>query len=147
VRRRPAHGGRARPAEPAVRRLLQRRSANNSRGYTHDAQCLVYAAPTSATAAARSASARNEKEINIADVTDKANPVTLGRNSYPNVAYAHQGWFDDEQRYFYMNDELDELAGHVEGTRTIVWDLTDLDDPSSRRCTSGRCPRPTTTCT
>jgi choice-of-anchor B domain-containing protein len=71
----------------------------------------------------------NETEINIADVTDKANPVTVGRNSYPNVAYAHQGWFDDEQRYFYMNDELDELSGNVAGTRTIVWDLTELEDP------------------
>jgi len=45
------------------------------------------------------------------------------------VAYAHQGWFDAEQRYFYMNDEGDENAGVVEGTRTIVWDLTRLDDP------------------
>ncbi|MCA9762531.1 MAG: choice-of-anchor B family protein, partial [Gemmatimonadetes bacterium] len=64
------------------------------------------------------------------DVTDKANPKVLGRNSYPNVVYAHQGWFDAEQRYFYMNDENDEASGAVtEGTRTIVWDLKDLDDP------------------
>jgi choice-of-anchor B domain-containing protein len=28
-----------------------------------------------------------------------------------------------------MNDELDELAGTTPNTRTIVWDLTDLDDP------------------
>ena len=40
-----------------------------------------------------------------------------------------EGWFDDEQRYFYMNDELDELDGSVAGTRTIVWDLSELDDP------------------
>ena len=33
------------------------------------------------------------------------------------------------QTYFYQNDELDELNGTVEETRTIVWDLTDLDDP------------------
>jgi len=62
-------------------------------------------------------------------VTDKSNPVTVARMSYPNTAYAHQGWFDEEQHYFYMNDELDELAGTVEGTRTIVWDLAQLDDP------------------
>ena len=73
--------------------------------------------------------ASNGKEINIADVTDKANPTPIGSSSYPNVVYAHQGWFDDEQRYFYMNDENDEVAGVVEGTRTIVWDLTELDDP------------------
>ena len=28
-----------------------------------------------------------------------------------------------------MNDEGDEMDGLVEGTRTIVWDLSDLDDP------------------
>jgi choice-of-anchor B domain-containing protein len=104
-------------------------SANNSRGYTHDAQCLVYDGPDQRYRGREICIGSNESEINIADVTDKANPVTIGRNSYPNVAYAHQGWLDDEQRYFYMNDELDELAGHVEGTRTIVWDLTRLDDP------------------
>jgi choice-of-anchor B domain-containing protein len=104
-------------------------SANNSRGYTHDAQCLVYDGPDQRYRGREICVGSNETEINIADVTDKANPVTLGRNSYPNVAYAHQGWFDDERRYFYMNDELDELAGHVTGTRTIVWDLSQLDDP------------------
>jgi choice-of-anchor B domain-containing protein len=28
-----------------------------------------------------------------------------------------------------MNDELDEIAGSVPRTRTIIWDVTDLDDP------------------
>ncbi|MYG50182.1 MAG: choice-of-anchor B family protein, partial [Gemmatimonadales bacterium] len=45
------------------------------------------------------------------------------------VAYAHQGWLTDDHRYFYMNDEGDEPQGLVEGTRTLVWDVTDLDDP------------------
>lgn len=36
---------------------------------------------------------------------------------------------DGEQRYFYQNDEIDELQGTVDGTRTIVWDLAELDDP------------------
>lgn len=100
-----------------------------SRGYTHDAQCLVYEGPDDDYAGRELCIGSNESEINIADVTDKANPVTVSRMSYPNVAYAHQGWFDEEQRYFYMNDEGDEVAGNVERTRTIVWDLTDLDDP------------------
>ena len=45
------------------------------------------------------------------------------------MGYTHQGWFDEEHRYFYSNDELDEMQGLVERTRTLVWDLTDLDDP------------------
>jgi choice-of-anchor B domain-containing protein len=100
-----------------------------SRGYTHDAQCLVYHGPNEDYRGRELCIGSNESEINIADVTDKASPTTVSRMSYPDVTYAHQGWFDDEQRYFYMNDEGDEVAGVVNGTRTIVWDLTDLDDP------------------
>jgi choice-of-anchor B domain-containing protein len=100
-----------------------------SRGGTHDAQCVIYRGPDARYRGRELCIGSNESEINIADVTDKTNPTLIGRNSYPNVAYAHQGWFDDEQRYFYMNDEIDELQGTVEGTRTIVWDLSQLDDP------------------
>ena len=28
-----------------------------------------------------------------------------------------------------MDDELDELSGNIVGTRTLIWDVTDLDDP------------------
>lgn len=105
------------------------REGANPRGYTHDAQCLVYRGPDARYRGRQICIGSNEQEINIADVTDKADPKLIGRSSYPDVAYAHQGWFDDEQRYFYMNDELDELNGLVEGTRTIIWDLSELDDP------------------
>ncbi len=105
------------------------RAGANTRGYTHDAQCLTYRGPDVKHRGRQICVGSNEKEINIADVTDKTRPVVIGRNSYPNVSYAHQGWFDDEQRYFYMNDEGDELDGLVAGTRTIVWDLSDLSDP------------------
>jgi choice-of-anchor B domain-containing protein len=117
------------PLQPKFAGCYNDRAGANPRGYTHDAQCVTYRGPDTRYRGRQICVGSNEREINIADVTDKANPVTLGRNSYPNVAYAHQGWFDDEQRYFYMNDELDELAGNVAGTRTIVWDLTQLDDP------------------
>lgn len=101
----------------------------SARGYTHDAQCLVYSGPDVDYQGHQICLGSNESELNIADVTDKSNPVTISRASYPNVAYAHQGWLDDEQRFFYMNDEGDESAGLTPRTRTMVWDLTDLDDP------------------
>ncbi len=28
-----------------------------------------------------------------------------------------------------MNDELDELQGNAQKTRTLIWDVSDLDDP------------------
>jgi choice-of-anchor B domain-containing protein len=62
-------------------------------------------------------------------VTDKSSPRALSRASYPSVGYSHQGWLDEQHRYFYMNDELDELNGLAAKTRTLVWDLADLEDP------------------
>ncbi len=117
------------PLNPEFAGCYHDTSSPGARGYTHDAQCLVYEGPDERYHGRQICVGSNESEINIADVTDKSNPVTVARMSYPNTAYAHQGWFDEEQRYFYMNDELDELAGNVEGTRTIVWNLTELDDP------------------
>ncbi len=65
----------------------------------------------------------------MADVTDKDNPIAIAAASYPNVGYAHQGWLTDDHKYFYLDDELDERSQEMEGTRTLIWDLTDLDDP------------------
>ncbi len=65
----------------------------------------------------------------MVDATDPANPVALGRGTYPGAAYIHQGWLTEDQRYFYLDDELDELVGTTERTRTMIWDVSDLDDP------------------
>lgn len=117
------------PGNPTFAGCYHDASTPGSRGYTHDAQCLVYDGPDEDYRGRELCIGSNESELNIADVTDKADPRTVARVSYPNVAYAHQGWFDDDRRYFYMNDEGDEAAGNVDRTRTMVWDLTDLDDP------------------
>jgi choice-of-anchor B domain-containing protein len=101
-----------------------------STGYSHDAQCVVYAGPDERYTGREICLGSNENALSIADVTDKANPVALSRASYPNPGYTHQGWLDEDHHYFYMNDELDEIAGTAsEGTRTIIWDLSRLDDP------------------
>jgi len=62
-------------------------------------------------------------------VTDKDNPISISTVEYPNVAYAHQGWLTPDQTLFFQNDEGDEPSGLVEHTRTLVWDVRDLDDP------------------
>jgi choice-of-anchor B domain-containing protein len=98
-------------------------------GYAHDAQCVIYRGPDAEHVGREICLGSNETALSIADVTDKSAPVTLASASYPNVAYAHQGWLTEDHRYFYMNDEGDEPSGLVEGTRTLVWDVQDLDDP------------------
>ncbi len=98
-------------------------------GYTHDAQCVIYRGPDADYVGREICLGANETALSIADVTDKDNPVAVSMATYPNVGYSHQGWLTEDHRYFYMNDELDELQGKVETTRTLVWDVADLDDP------------------
>jgi choice-of-anchor B domain-containing protein len=98
-------------------------------GYSHDAQCVTYRGPDRDYQGREICIGSNETHLSIADVTDKASPKAVSRASYPNVGYTHQGWFTDDQRYFLVDDEGDEVSGTVPRTRTLVWDLTDLDDP------------------
>ncbi len=98
-------------------------------GYSHDAQCVTYHGPDIEHGGKEICFGANENALSIADVSEKDNPVKLASASYPNYGYSHQGWLTEDHGFFYMNDELDELAGSVDGTRTLVWDVTDLDDP------------------
>ena len=98
-------------------------------GYSHDAQCVVYRGPDTEHLGKQICVGANETAISIADVTDKENPVAIGSGSYPDAGYVHQDWLSEDQRYFYQNDETDELSGKAERTRTLVWDVSDLDDP------------------
>ncbi len=97
-------------------------------GYTHDAMCIVYRGPDAEHRRREVCFGSNETGLSIADVTDKEEPLALASVSYPGAAYAHQGWIDEAHEYFYMNDEFDEFASQG-ATRTLVWDVKDLDDP------------------
>ncbi|MEX2601566.1 MAG: choice-of-anchor B family protein [Balneolaceae bacterium] len=104
-------------------------TGRGSTGYTHDAQCVVYQGPDEEHQGKEICIGANETAVSIADVTDKENPVALSVVSYPDYGYVHQGWLTEDHRYFFQNDELDELSGDVEQTRTLIWDVSDLDDP------------------
>jgi len=104
-------------------------------GYSHDAMCINYDGPDTEHAGKEICFGSNENSLSIADVSDKESPLALSHASYPNVAYAHQGWITEDHRYFYMNDEGDEgnaandSTFNLPGTRTLIWDVSDLDDP------------------
>ncbi len=68
-----------------------------------------------------------DTRLRIVDVTDPANPVVIASVAPPQRAYVHQGWLSEDQRYFYINDEFDEMTFGVT-TRTRV---VDVDDPSN----------------
>ena len=118
------------PANPTFAGCFADPSTGRSgTGYTHDAQCVIYDGPEEEHQGSEICLGANETAISIADVSDKENPVALSTASYPDHAYVHQGWLTEDHRYFFQNDELDELTGLVDQTRTILWDVSDLDDP------------------
>lgn len=98
-------------------------------GGTHDAQCIVYRGPDESYRGREICLRMSGNRFQISDVTDKSNPVELSTASHPNPAYMHQGWVTEDHRYFMMDDESDVIAGNVETTRTLVWELDDLEDP------------------
>lgn len=118
------------PTNPEFAGCFQdKETGRASTGYTHDAQCTVYHGPDTRYSNREICFSANETAISVDDVTDKANPKVIGRSTYPNVGYTHQGWLTEDQRYFYSDDELDELQGKVKGTRTLIWDMQKLDEP------------------
>ena len=95
----------------------------------HDSQCVVYRGPDERYRGREVCLNSAEEAFEISDVTEKADPVSIARASSPKAVYIHQGWLTPDHRYFYQNDELDVLEGSVETTRTLIWDIADLEDP------------------
>ncbi|MGH7631249.1 MAG: choice-of-anchor B family protein [Gemmatimonadales bacterium] len=98
-------------------------------GYTHDTQCVTYKGPDTRYRGREICFNASETAVGVADVTDKKAPKPISVAAYPNTAYTHQGWLTEDQKYFYVNDEGDELGGLVPRTRTLVWDMANLEEP------------------
>lgn len=97
-------------------------------GYTHDVQCLTYSGPDEEHHGKEICFASNEDSLTIIDVSNKSAAAMLGKADYPQTAYSHQGWLDEEQGTFFMGDEVDELNFGM-NTRTLMFDVHDLDNP------------------
>ena len=99
-------------------------------GYTHDAQVVVYHGPDTDYAGKEIAFNSNTDTLTIVDVDDKSDISQISRTGYSGSEYSHQGWLSEDHRFFYMDDELDELnASTPIPTRTRIWDVQDLDNP------------------
>ena len=97
-------------------------------GYTHETQCVVYDGPDTVYRDREICFNSNEDTLTIVDATDKLEQVQLSRTGYGGSAYTHQGWLTEDQRFFLVNDEGDEIA-FKHPTRTWIWDVSDLDAP------------------
>ena len=105
-------------------------------GYTHDAQVVSYSGPDADYTGSEILIGANEAFVVIVDITDKMNPSQIAQIQYPNLGYTHQGWFTDDQRFFILGDELDEVNSGI-NSRTLIFDFSDLDNPSLHAIYSG----------
>ena len=97
-------------------------------GYTHDAQVVIYNGPDIDYTGREIYIGSNEDKVVIVDLTDKNNPQHISSISYSNFSYTHQGWITEDFKYYILGDESDEINFGF-NTKTIVLDLTDLDNP------------------
>lgn len=99
------------------------------KAYTHDAQILIYNGPDTEHQGKEILFGSNETKLVILDVTDKSNPVFISEIGYQNIGYTHQSWLTEDQQFLLMGDEFDENNFGF-NTRTIVFDIKDLDKPA-----------------
>lgn len=97
-------------------------------GYTHDAQVINYTGPDADYNGSEIFVGANESQVVVVDISQKNAPVTISTLGYPFTGYTHQGWFTEDQRYFILGDELDEINSGFR-SRTLIFDVTDLDNP------------------
>jgi choice-of-anchor B domain-containing protein len=104
--------------------------------YIHDTQCVVYHGPDTEHAGKQLCFAANSTSsggsgvdrLAIIDVTNKSAPTVISASTYAGSGFIHQGWLTEDQRYFLVDDELDETnLGH--NTYTYIWDVGNLDAP------------------
>jgi len=96
-------------------------------GYVHDAQCVNYNGPDTRYQSKEVCFCYNEDSLTIVDVTNKAAMTEISRTEYAGYQYTHQGWLLPGEGYLLLNDELDEIYNSNHHTRTMLWNVNDLE--------------------
>jgi choice-of-anchor B domain-containing protein len=95
-------------------------------GYVHENQCVVYHGPDVTYSGREICFNYNTDTLTIVDVTNKSAPVQLSRTTYVGRGYTHQGWLTGDHARLLMDDELD---SDTPGTKTFIWNVSDLNAP------------------
>ncbi len=98
-------------------------------GYTHDCQAVIYNGPDTDYQGKEIVFAANEDNFAIVNVDDKSDCQLISSTTYADYGYTHQCWLTPDQKYLIFGDELDELYGYTDITRTYVYNVEDLDNP------------------
>jgi len=107
--------------------------------YTHDAQVITYSGPDPDYQGEEIYIGSNEDEVVILNVSDKANISNISTVSYSSIGYTHQAWLTEDETYLILGDEFDEIQFGF-NTRSIIFDLTDLDSPAVHMDYTGNTP-------
>ena len=107
-----------------------------SEGMIHETQCVIYEGPDEAYKGREICFNSSVNAFTIVDVTDREDPQQIASTGYPELVYVHQGWLTEDQRYFLLNDEFDELYNDTQ-TRIYTFDVTDLQEPQLKGIWSG----------
>ncbi|MBZ0327010.1 MAG: choice-of-anchor B family protein [Altibacter sp.] len=104
---------------------------SSSYGYCHDAQVVVYDGPDPDYQGRELliGSFSGSDFVKVLDVTNKSSISQISTIAYSNKYYTHQGWFTEDKRFFIVGDEVDEENVGF-NTRTLVFDMQDLDNPT-----------------
>jgi choice-of-anchor B domain-containing protein len=70
----------------------------------------------------------NENTVDVWDVSDPTSRQLLVSHPYANARFVHSGWWTDDGRYLYVNDELDEQQLGL-NTTIRVFDMANLRAP------------------
>lgn len=93
--------------------------------YVHDAQVVTwdsgaYAGRELAFCASGFDGGFTQTGLRVVDVTNPNAPVVIATLFYPSAAYSHQVWISEDQKYLYLNDELDEGSSVSVTTTRII---------------------------
>jgi len=98
-------------------------------GYIHDTECVIYHGPDERYQGRELCFNASVSQVTIVDVTDKEKLIRLSTIHDEQNVYVHQGWLTPDQRYFVMNDEMDEWVGQ-QNTRSYIIDVAQIDAPT-----------------
>jgi len=96
-------------------------------GYSHDAQIITYTGPDVEHQGKEiylGFHGNSSEGLVVVDVTTKSDPEAISVSGYDCQDYTHQGWVTPDQRYCFVNDELDEAAFDF-NTRTRIFNIED----------------------
>jgi choice-of-anchor B domain-containing protein len=113
------------PNDPVIVKLYP------SLGYCHDAEVVMYDGPDPDYQGHEImiGSFSGNNKVNIIDFTNKTSPTVISSVTYSDKYYTHQGWFTEDMKFFIAGDEKDE-EGKGFNTRTLVFNVEDLDNPT-----------------